>query len=79
MSTAVQPAEAADFDLGNRVSNYLHTLNRPSLRGLSVEVRHGEVFVSGQLPTYYEKSLALNACQRVAGVIKLCESIEVAN
>jgi osmotically-inducible protein OsmY len=79
MSTAVHPAQAADSDLGSRVSNYLHTLNRPSLRGLNVEVRHGEVFVSGTLPSYYEKSLALNACQRVAGVLKLCETIEVDN
>lgn len=79
MPTAVLPAEAADQDLSSRVSNYLHTLNRPSLRGLTVEVRQGEVILSGQLPTYYEKSLALNACQRVAGVMKLCDTIEVAN
>ena len=79
MSTAVLPADAADQDLSYRVSNYLHTLNRPSLRGLTIEVRHGEVILSGQLPTYYEKSLALNACQRVAGVLKLCDTIEVAN
>ena len=79
MSVVVQPAEAADVDLSNRVSSYLHTLNRPSLRGLTIEVRHGEVILSGQLPTFYEKSLALNACQRVAGVMKLCDTIKVAN
>ena len=79
MSTAVQSTSSTDHDLGNRVSSYLYTLNRPSIRGLKVEVAHGEVILSGRLPSFYEKSLALNACQRVAGVMKLNDTIEVDN
>jgi len=77
MTSAVLPAAAADVDLGNRISNYLRSINHSSFESLSVEVRHGEVLLSGKLPTAADKSLAINACQRVAGVMKLCEAIEI--
>ncbi len=67
----------SDQDILRRVTCYLSTRHFPAFRELDVEVDRGIVTVSGVLPSYYEKQVALNTCQRVAGVIELVDDILV--
>lgn len=66
-----------DSDLRGRVSNFLQNKNFPAFRNLSVEVRRGTVTLSGSVCSYYEKQVALNTCQRVAGVLAMIDQIAV--
>ena len=66
-----------DEDILRRVTGYLSTRHFPNFRELDVEVDQGSVTVSGRLPSYYEKQVAINTCQRVAGVIELIDEIVV--
>lgn len=69
--------EAEDHQLTRRVVNYLHQRHRPSLRRVHVESQRGEVVLRGKLQSFYEKQLCLNACQRVAGVLKIVDELDV--
>ncbi len=71
-------APGRDLDLRRRVSSYLAERLRPSLRDLNVEVNDGVVTLHGRLLSFHEKQIAINCCQRVAGVLKLVDDVEVA-
>jgi len=75
--TASPDNATQDNDLERRVSIYLAERLRPSLRDLDVEVADGVVTLHGRLHTFYEKQLAISCCQRVAGVLKLIDDVEV--
>ncbi|MDB4534458.1 BON domain-containing protein [Vicingaceae bacterium] len=66
-----------DLDVQNRVTSFLNSRHYPSFKKLHVEVDNGLVTVTGKLTTYYEKQVALNTCQRVAGVLSLIDEIDV--
>ncbi|QDU94406.1 BON domain-containing protein [Lignipirellula cremea] len=68
----------ADQELQRRVSNFLAERLRPGLNRLQVDVSNGVVTIEGRLTSFYEKQLALNCCQRVAGVVQLVDQLEVA-
>jgi len=72
-----EAGSSLDHDLERRVSNFLAERLRPSLRELDVEVADGVVTLQGHLHTFYEKQLAISCCQRVAGVLKLIDEVEV--
>jgi osmotically-inducible protein OsmY len=67
----------ADKDLQSRVVTFLSSRHFPAFRNLSVSVSDGAVHVSGKLNSFYAKQVALNTCQRVAGVLELIDKIEV--
>ncbi len=73
----VSVAAASDEDILGRVMAYLNTRHFPAFRELDVEVAQGSVTVSGILPSFHEKQVALNSCQRVAGVVQLIDEISV--
>lgn len=73
-----QAVSHQDQDLKRRIVNYLLDRNRHSLRSLNVDVEKGMVVIKGCVDTFYEKQLCLHCCQRVAGVIRLVDEIEVA-
>ena len=76
MSSTVR-TEYGDHDIQQRVTNFLATRRFPGFQNLHVSVEDGFVTVSGSLDSYYAKQVALNTCQRVAGVIQLVDGIEV--
>ncbi len=66
-----------DEDLQQRVVSYLFDRQRPSLRKISVNVDNGTVTLTGKLDSFYEKQLCISSCQRVAGVIRLIDRLDV--
>ena len=66
-----------DPDLELRIRVFLASLGWQSLKQLHVRVSEGAVFLHGRVASFYERQLAINACQRVAGVYQLNEAIEV--
>ena len=69
--------QALDDDLSCRVNSFLATRQFSQFRNLSVTVHHGAVTISGKLESFYAKQVALNSCQRVAGVLELIDDIVV--
>jgi osmotically-inducible protein OsmY len=63
-------------ELAMRVRRYL-TAQRPEFSSLSVGARDGNVDLSGELPTYYLRQLAVAAAQRVAGVLQVVDRLDV--
>lgn len=66
-----------DRDLAIRVTSFLRQSSVPTLRRIAVEVRSGIVTLHGRVHTFYQRQLCLQCCQRVAGVIRLIDQIEV--
>lgn len=66
-----------DQDVLQRVRTFLNSRHFPAFRQLQVDVVNGAVRLSGNVRTYYEKQVALNSCQRVAGVLQLIDDIGV--
>ena len=66
-----------DQDLQKRVSRFLRSRHFSNFRDLDVRVTHGQVTISGEVDSYYEKQVAINACQHVAGVLSLVDDIDV--
>ena len=66
-----------DEDLQLRVARFLRSRHFVNLRGLDVEVLHGEVTVTGEVDTFYEKQIAIDSCQHVPGVLRLVDHIDV--
>ncbi len=66
-----------DADVEQRVRTFLNSRHFPAFRRLKVDVENGSVRLSGILTTFYEKQVALNSCQRVAGVLHLIDEIGV--
>lgn len=77
MSTLLYFDEATDKDLESRVNRYLHGLNRVAPRKVHVRAKDGTVTLAGQVPSFYDKQLALNCCRRVAGVVRLVDQVRV--
>ena len=67
----------ANDDLKRRVEGFLLSRNYPALRGLCITVQGGQVVISGSVSTFYEKQLASNCAQRVAGVLEVINEIIV--
>jgi osmotically-inducible protein OsmY len=66
-----------DIDLERRVIGYLFNRQHQALRSVNVDVEGGVVKMSGKLKSFYEKQLCLHCCQRVAGVMRLVDDIQV--
>ena len=45
---------------------------------MEVSVESGTVLLQGRLNSTYEKQLCLRTCQRVAGVVRIMDQLEVA-
>ncbi len=69
--------EFPDEDLRQRIESFLKTRHFPDFESLHVDVHDGSVTLSGSLRSYYEKQVALNSCQRVAGVLSLIDKVSV--
>lgn len=70
-------SESRDRDLKRRVVIYLNDRHVPGLRHLDVEARNGTVILRGRVSTFYEKQLCQAVCQRVAGVVRYIDDVDV--
>lgn len=68
----------ADRDLERRVVSYLGRQHFPGLRALEVEANQGVVTIRGCVNSFHERQLCIHCCQRVAGVVRLVDHVEVA-
>jgi osmotically-inducible protein OsmY len=73
----VQSIDTASQDLQQRVA--LHLQNRQLAYGgrVRVEARGGTVYLSGQVPTFYQRQLVYAATRRVAGVVRVMDELTV--
>lgn len=77
MSVNLVGNRVADRDLESRVVHYLADRQLPALRRLRIEAQDGTVTLRGELPSFYEKQIAIHSCRRVAGVHSLIDAVEV--
>jgi osmotically-inducible protein OsmY len=68
--------DRVDRELERRVVNFL-AQHFPRLRTVQVEASQGVVTIFGRVHSFYERQLCINCCQRVAGVTKLNDEVEV--
>lgn len=68
----------ADRDVERRVILYLVGRHVPGLRQIDVHAQCGVVTLPGRVHSFYEKQLGQQVAQRVAGVVRLVDRIEVA-
>ena len=74
---SAQCPQATDSDLTRRIISFLFQRGLLTLRHLDVEVRGGVAMVTGRVNTYHEKQLVTSCCQRVAGVLRVLNEVEV--
>ena len=77
METTAPLYVTKDQDLQKRVISFLAGRYLPSLRQLQVDVEEGTVTLRGRVASFYEKQVAIHSCQRVAGVHKLVDAVDV--
>ena len=66
-----------DEHLARRVRNFILARILPSANLVTVESDGGIVTLRGRVGTFYQKQLWLNGAQRVAGVLRVIDEIEV--
>jgi len=69
--------ENSDEQLARRVRNFILARILPAANFVEVEANGGIVTLSGRVGTFYQKQLWLNGAQRVAGVRRVIDEIEV--
>ena len=65
-------------DLTVPVKLFLIERHYPALRDVCVEVHGDTVVLTGQVPTFHERQLAVASCRRVAGVLAVADRLSVA-
>lgn len=66
-----------DWDLKQRVVNFLGQKQVARRDQVRVDVTEGLVTLHGYVRSFYEKQLIISACQRVAGVISIIDNVQV--
>ena len=70
---------AHDRELGAAVQAALYGRRDGRLRAVRVAAQNGQVFLAGEVPTYYAKQLAQHAAMSVAGVCRVHNELVVEN
>ena len=68
---------SADEQLARRVLNFVSTKQLPGTATFRVDVSGGTVTLGGKVNSFYQKQLWIHGAQRVAGVIRVVDEIEV--
>ncbi|MFM7115480.1 MAG: BON domain-containing protein [Planctomycetota bacterium] len=66
-----------DDDLRKRIESFLRSRHFSALRNLEVSVAGGVATLKGEVGSFYEKQVALDACRRVAGVLCTVDQMQV--
>jgi len=69
--------EFTNENLQKRVARFLRRQHFQGFTTLEIDANDGVITISGTLDSYYQKQVALNSCQRVAGVNRLIDEIAV--
>ncbi|MBI3461681.1 MAG: BON domain-containing protein [Planctomycetes bacterium] len=68
----------SDRELSRRIASYLVSRHVPGARWLEIESQGGVVTLRGIVRSFYQKQLCIHCCQRVAGVIRVQDDLQVA-
>jgi len=68
---------AQDQDLEQRILASLGDLHVPSLRGVTVQARGGQVVLRGQVTSFYAKQISQHSARRVAGEDRVVDEVRV--
>lgn len=77
MKMANKVRNDTNAEVRQRVSKFLYSRHFPAFRNFEIEVDRGAVTLTGKVQSYYEKQIAINSCQNVAGVVSLIDEIVV--
>ena len=78
MNSAAPPFEISeDEHLARNVRNFILPRIHPTSNQVHIEANHGVVTLKGRVGSFYYKQLWLNGAQRVAGVRRVIDEIEV--
>lgn len=78
MVASCDTTRVSDGALERRITTQLAETNRASLKRLAVQVSDGSVTLRGNVASFYEKQLAIQACRVLSGVSRLIDAMEVA-
>jgi hypothetical protein len=78
-SPHLAPTSEFDRDLQRRVHAFLADRHYQALRRLQIEVKDGVVLLSGTLPTFHQRQVALDCARHVAGVLRVIDRLNVSN
>ncbi|MDZ4779708.1 MAG: BON domain-containing protein [Planctomycetia bacterium] len=73
------PTSEFDRDLQCRVRAFLAGRHYQALRRLRIEVKDGTVVLSGALPTFHQRQIALECARHVAGVLRVIDRLDVSD
>jgi len=74
---AIARKEAMTTALQLRLTQALSKQRITALQNLEVVVSNGEATISGQVDSYYLRQIAITACLKTWGLLKLIDQIEV--
>lgn len=66
-----------DFELEQRIANFLYQRRVPHCGSVRLNAQSGTVVVTGKLRSRRAKWLCLECCRRVAGVIEVVDQVRV--
>jgi osmotically-inducible protein OsmY len=76
-SVALVREPSADEQLARRIRNFVSSKQLPGTATFRVDVDGGTVTLGGKVGSFYQKQLWIHGAQRVAGVIRVVDEIEV--
>lgn len=66
-----------DEQLARRIRNFVSSKQLPGTAAFRVDVNGGTVTLGGKVGSFYQKQLWIHGAQRVAGVTRIVDEIEV--
>ena len=60
-----------------RVRSFLARHGVNSAHRLNIEANDGTVILHGLVSSFYERQLCISCCQRIAGVVKFIDNLDV--
>jgi len=73
------PPSEFDCDLQRRVRAFLAGRHHQALRRLRVDVEADAVVLSGTVPTFHQRQVAVECAKHVAGVLRVVDRLNVSD
>ena len=77
MRASASHVRFSDADILQRVVSYLSCKGLDGIHELDIEVHDGIVTLSGYVESSHQRQVAVNSCQRVAGVVHLIDQLHI--
>jgi osmotically-inducible protein OsmY len=78
-ATLPTPADSEDEYLARKVRNFILSRIQPASNEVEVNADSGTVILRGRVGSFYHKQLWLSGAQRVAGVRRVIDEIDVSS